>query len=229
MRRYAWFGMLGLLVLVGLMCGCNSAKGRGNANLIFSWPTATQGGGQIVGMQSLTIAVSRNVAMQTVNRPTGSTITTLSLTQVPARSYDVTATAYAEPDGKGVVLGVAYGTVTIVKDQTATVMLTTVVNPQATFMLTPDSPTIQENDRITFRPRLLNPDGSIVLLQPACITWESNRPDIATITPNGEAKGIHYGTSTITVRDQCSGKTASTTLHVVRPVPSFPTIRPPIR
>ena len=228
----------GYLLLLGCWCalqlmGCGGTQ-TGSAQLSMCWPAAGSAT-ELGGVQSMTLAVRHNkstVATRTLNRAHDD-ITSVQIANVPVGSYSYLATAYAGADGKGATLGTATGMVDIARDLVATLSLTTQADAHAVLSITPATRTVSIDDRLSYSARLLNPDGSQVMLPAHQLSWSVDDPDIATIDAAlGKAQGHHPGTTTIRLQEAGTEREASAALTVAaKPASVFiyadsPTIAP---
>ncbi|MHB9134592.1 MAG: Ig-like domain-containing protein [Armatimonadota bacterium] len=217
--RHCWYGLLAVLVLVGVLAGCGGHRRRGSLSLLLYWPLVVFSSTEtppLAGMRSLVIDVrqaNQHIGSWTLNRPAEGAVTQQLQEQIPAGTYQYTARAYAGADGAGKMLASAEGVVTISSGQTTTITLTTVADPRAKFALLPESPTIHPGERIAFHASLVNPDQSMVLLQ---LNWNSELPTIAEISKEGTVQGMSAGTCIITAHDLVSDKRASIRVEVVK-------------
>jgi hypothetical protein len=88
-----------------------------------------------------------------------------------------------------------------------------VVDPIASFELSPKAPTIRVGGELTFTRIVLGPDGQPIPsgnLPPA--TWSSSDSAIASVNDHGTVKGVAVGTATITAL--LSGHTATAVVTV---------------
>jgi hypothetical protein len=152
-------------------------------------------------------------------RPTNGGTASATFSQLPTGPCLVTASAYPGADGSGVAQATGQTQTEIVANQTAEVRLT-LASTIDRIELNPTAPTVAVGQSVTLSATVKNPLGEVMLTAPSTVAWTSSNTAVATVEPGGTAgesgtvRGVAPGTTTITVTEQESGKTASVLVTV---------------
>jgi uncharacterized protein YjdB len=115
-----------------------------------------------------------------------------------------------------VVTGVTAGTTTIsatAGGKTATATVNVVPGPVATVAISPAAPAISEGATVQLTATMRDASGAVVTGR--TVTWATSDASKATVSSAGVVTGVAEGTATITATSE--GKSASTTVTVLRP------------
>jgi uncharacterized protein YjdB len=130
-----------------------------------------------------------------------------------AVTWQTSAAGVATVSASGLVRGVAAGQVTITatsEGQSGTASVTVQVQPVATIVVTPASPSIAISATVQLAATLRDANGSV--LTGRTVTWETSAAGTATVSGSGLVTGVAGGQATITARSE--GKAGSTVVTV---------------
>ncbi len=231
--------VLSLLACLSLLLsGCGGAGSESSdsssartaaATFTIVWPEASK----LIPIASRAIQVdvlqgTTKVASKTAARGAAGSTTTIKIQNIPAGNLTFTATALPNVNtsgsvttGSGVPQAIGSAPLKTEAGKTAKItltMATTIVrlaifpNPWQIQKLTPTVPA---------RATAYDAQNRIVMTDvDEQFTWTSANTDVVTISPaSGAIEGLTVGTTTITVKDKESGKTATSTVEVVEALP----------
>jgi len=130
-----------------------------------------------------------------------------------AVTWQTSAAGVATVSAIGLVRGVAAGQATITatsEGQSGTASVTVQVQPVATIVVTPASPSIAISATVQLAATLRDANGA--LLTGRTVTWETSVAGTATVSGSGLVTGVAAGQATITARSE--GKAGSTVVTV---------------
>ncbi|HKR09471.1 MAG TPA: Ig-like domain-containing protein [Gemmatimonadaceae bacterium] len=200
--------------------GLVTAVAAGSATI-----TATSEGK--TGTSSITVNVAP-VATVTVSLASSS-ITAIGTTQATATLRDANAniltgrtvtwssdnTAAATVDANGAVTAVAAGTANIIatsETKTGSAELTVTPAPVATVTVTPTSATVFVAWTQQLAAETKDANGNT--LTGRAVTWQSDHPEFATVSPSGLVTGVAAGSATITATSEGQNGTSAITVTV---------------
>ncbi len=219
---------LGTVVLAGCGGGGSSsskAKPRGKVQINVTWPTAAS---RVipVNAQSLLVQVKSGatvVGSGTIVRPAS----TITLSDVPTGSMNVTATAYPNADATGTALATATVATTVTNGNTASVDITMASTIDHLSVL-PNPFILGAGLSSQINVVGYDSSGAVVLIDPSTISFSSSNSGLVAVTSTGLATAsTSDGTATVSIAESDSGKTLSLPLNVVPTVtvtPSAPTL-----
>ena len=149
---------------------------------------------------------------QTVTRPAGGGAATTTFPHLAPGTLNLTATAYAAPNGTGAVLGAATTTVPVAANVTEVPPALSVSGQITALSLLPALP-VAVGKSLALLPAATNPAG-IALIAPGQLAWASDTPAVATVDANGVVTGVSPGTAVVKAADSVSGLSGSTTVSV---------------
>ncbi|MHB0935242.1 MAG: DPP IV N-terminal domain-containing protein [Armatimonadota bacterium] len=219
---FVWLAVIALLAML-LIAGCGggetSAATACSLAITVDWPAQTR----LIPQASNSIRVEVSdgasfTANRLLVRPPESGITIVEIEPVPAGTLTVMATAYPGLDATGVPQGTSSLIVTTRAGERTVVPLT-LDSTIDRLTLEPDAGAIDVGETLTLAATPRDAAGSVVLVPPGSITWESSGP--AATVSNGVVTGISAGTVTITARESESGATgtAAMTVREIAPHP----------
>lgn len=218
--------LAGLLMTVTMGCG-NSYPGPNtlatSARVVIEWPQAP---GRVMpaAAQSVRIALSDGngySASQLSSRPASGTTTSVTFTNLPVGTLDVTATAYPQPDGTGAPQAAGTSRVTTLAGQQISVTLTmasTIDHLEITS--TGLSLSVGGTLQLTATPK--DAAGNTVLVGAGNISWTSSAAAATVGAATGLVTGASAGAAIITATENDSQKSASVTVTITA-VNSAPT------
>ena len=210
----------------------STGSSRGKATFTIVWPAPTR----LIPSASNSITISLSGATtgaplfgtQTISRPpSGQGTSTVTFENLEPRSLIATASAFPTTDGTGVAQASGQVPLTIIADETAQASLTMnstidhldVSPPSIRYYLAKRSGIIF-GDPVTVTAR--NAAGEVVLSSTANYTWTSSAPNNAFVRLIGTEPRIFavgpVSVTTLTVRENESGKTAALPVDIHGPI-----------
>ena len=233
-RRIFSFLFLAAFALLLIGCGSDSRMSSAPGPLISSgsvptgrfsmtvtWPTPAPTRLIPQVAQSIRATVtsgSTTLGTQLVSRPASGNSTTVTFTGIPIGTVTLTATAYPNSDGTGTAQAQGASPVQVQSGQTASVTVT--MNSTINHLeLSPLNPTLYTGKLQQMTVTAKDASGNVVLLSGSKITWDSSNTAAAPVSNTGLVTAAAPGSTTLTVTDTESLKSASTTITVV-PAPT---------
>lgn len=225
-----------LCILVSTLClyvlaGCGgggvpnnampgSTPGRGSASVTIVWPPVSR----LIpnASQSVVVTIAQGgtqLQQQILQRPSGSGPTTGSFSALPTGALTATATAYPNLDGTGTAQAAASIPVTILANQNSAITIT--MNSTIDHLtLAPNPASVSVGSTLQLSVTAYDKSNNIVLTSSSKLQWKSSNNTFVSVDANGNTTGAAAGTSTITVTDTESGKSATllVTCKIVSPV-----------
>jgi hypothetical protein len=197
--------------------GVNSpgASGRGEVRLNIHWPAAST---KLIPIAAKSITLSAagpgnqaipltyngntNNVIVVARPPAGQNSTNVALTNLPATSLVITASAFPNSDGSGEMQATGSQTVNISATTPANVSITmgsTVTTISVSIAAGPLAP----GAILTATATATDSSGNLVMVAPSTWKWTSSNPAVATVTGSGTdgtaiVKGVAAGSATIT-------------------------------
>ncbi len=208
-----------------LLGGCGGNNGlpgtatptpTGVLNVDINWPTRTTRAIPSLA-NSISIEVTNLIgfdSVQTVNRPTSGTYSTVSFATVPAGTVTVTATAYSGNDKTGTLLASASVSATITQGQTSTVGINMASTITQVVISGYTATTLNKGDTVTLIATPENASGQAVPVASDAITWISDNYKVANVSTAGLVTTVGVGKVDIIATERESGITASVTFTV---------------
>jgi probable HAF family extracellular repeat protein len=199
-------------------------QGQGRASFAVRWPERD---GRLVPVLANSIVIvvrnteGKTVGTTTLNRPDGTGAAfsnTATIDPLPTGTLIATATAYPERDGAGVAQAAAAAPLAITANSNTEIHLvlqSTIDHLDVTTASANASVGVAYSVPITTTAR--DAEGNIVLTLPSKLHYALSDPKMARIdTATGVLTGNTVGTAQVTVTDEESGKSATTTIKVTR-------------
>ncbi len=227
------FVLTGLIVtVIFTACGCGGGGNgtpsvtpvatdrKGSATFRVTWPNRSRLIPAASNSISVVIKLGTTVVAQTLlPRPASGGTSSASFATLPIGTLSATASAYPNTDGSGTAQASATSPLVIQAGQNTSIGLT--MNSTIDHLTLSPSPAVA----IVGTPLLMSVtaydvNGNVVLLSSPKLQWASSSTNIATVSSIGVVSGLVAGTSTISVTDTESGKTASQLIsaRVISPI-----------
>jgi WD40-like Beta Propeller Repeat len=209
-RRIFLVGSLGTALTAG--CGGGgqlspeAPSGSGRAQFTILWPEIKSSTRLIpAAAKSITVKMVGPITIQkTIARPpVGTNQTEVTFDAIEIGSYSVTATAYPNTDGTGVAQATGATSLSIQKDQTATVDLalaTTITR----LSLSPTQTYVPLSGEVTFTVTAYNASGAVVLISDTTLLWSVTTNNLASYTTSNASikiRGLSKGSMSFSVRE----------------------------
>lgn len=230
MRAIVLTTLIGAVLLGASGCGGGSngntvvtpvsTDRKGSATFKVTWPVR----GRLIpaACNSISVAIKQGttvVAQTLLPRPASGGTSSASFATLPIGTLSATASAYPNADGSGTAQASATAPLIIQAGQNTSIGLT--MNSTIDHLSLSPSPAVA----IVGTPLLMSVtaydvNGNVVLLSSMKLQWASSSTNIATVSSIGVVSGLVAGTSTISVTDTESGKTASqlVSARVISPI-----------
>lgn len=216
-----------IVIVVALIVGCGGGGGRiagrsATAAFVIDWPSRS--GASPETAASIEVALSGKAGLPApclVNRPSDTEAASMPCTfaNLPVGTLAFTITAYPQANKAGVPVGTASGTVNLVAGNTASAVVSAVLNSTiATFALTANIGTaLQTGGTAQLVATAKDAQSRLLLFTPGKLVWSTADQAKAQVDTGGLVLARDAGMVAITAQETQSTKSASMTLTITGP------------
>lgn len=223
------FWLLAVILAFSVLPGCGGGGGgsqHGSYQAHITWPprpVAGQARPKLVPLSAASIRITLQrdgdtslTASQIAVRPAASDTSDITFSNLPLGGYSILSTAYPNADGTGTPVAAGSDRATIQDGVVASGTLT-LNSTVAQLTLSPVKPVVAAGATLALMLSAQDAAGATVMLSASKLQWSSSDPLAATVDAAGVVTGIAVGSSSVTVTDADSGKSATTIVSVTSP------------
>lgn len=218
--------LLPIVVLLG--CGGGSgvpsgssaaASGTGKATITVQWPARTR----LIPLaaNSISVAITQGASVYTqqlLARPTTGNVSSVTFNTLPTGTLGITASAFPNADGTGVVQ--AAGTAPLVIQANQTTNFSVTMSSTITHVVVGTVFPVWNGRTSTLSASAFDASNNLVLTTPSKWSWTSASTGVATVTSGTNQTtitGVSVGTSVVTVKETESNVSGQATISVIKP------------